>query len=95
MTNEFHTDDPTPPDVATTDSSAARLKSFIERIERLESDKEDIAADIREVFAELKSTGFDPKVTRIILKMRKMEAADRYEQQELVELYSRSLGMSV
>lgn len=104
MSNEFHTNDPTPPDraldqgpadAATTDSSAARLKSFIERIERLEEEKAAIAHDIREVLSEAKGTGFDVRTMRTILKMRKMEAADRAEQQELVDLYGRALGMTI
>lgn len=82
-------------DTATTDSSAARLKSFIERIENLESEKAAIATDIKEVFAEAKGTGFDVPTMRKILKLRKMDAADRAEQEELLDLYCRALGMLV
>lgn len=95
MSNEFTTSDPTPPDSATNDSSAARLKSLIERIERLSEEKDAIAHDIREVLSEAKGTGFDVRTMRTILKMRKMEAADRAEQQELVELYGRALEMTI
>jgi uncharacterized protein (UPF0335 family) len=84
-----------PADAATSDSSAARLKSFIERIERLEEEKAGIAADIKEVFAEAKGTGFDVKIMRQIVRLRKMETADRQEQEELLELYKRALGMLV
>jgi uncharacterized protein (UPF0335 family) len=93
--NQFQTNDPTPPDAATSDSSAARLRSFVERIERLDEEKAAIAQDIKEVFAELKGTGFDIKITRQILRLRKMEASDRAEQQELLDLYARALGMIV
>jgi uncharacterized protein (UPF0335 family) len=84
-----------PADSATSDSSAARLKSFIERIERLEEEKAGIAADIKEVFAEAKGTGFDVKIMRQIVRLRKMETADRQEQEELLDLYKRALGMLV
>jgi uncharacterized protein (UPF0335 family) len=84
-----------PADAATSDSSAARLKSFIERIERLEEEKAGIAADIKEVYAEAKGTGFETKVMRQIVRLRKMEADSRREQEELLELYKRALGMLV
>ena len=82
-------------DAATSDSSAARLKSFIERIERLEEEKAGIAADIKEVYAEAKGTGFDIKIMRQVVRLRKMESQDRREQEELLELYQRALGMIV
>lgn len=84
-----------PADAATSDSSAARLKSFVERIERLEEEKAGIAADIKEVYAEAKGTGFDVKIMRQIVRLRKMEQADRAEQEELLDLYMRALGMTV
>jgi uncharacterized protein (UPF0335 family) len=84
-----------PADAATSDSSAARLKSFIERIERLEEEKAGIAADIKEVYAEAKGTGFETKVMRQIVRLRKMEAESRREQEELLDLYKRALGMMV
>ena len=70
-----------------------QLKSFIERIERLEEEKTNIAADIREVFAEAKGTGFDIKAMRGVLKLRKMEAAEREEQEHMLDLYRRVLGL--
>jgi len=73
--------------------AADRLRSFIERIERLEEEKAALAGDVREVFAEAKSSGFDTKIMREILKLRKMEKADRQEQEELLDLYKRALGM--
>ena len=70
-----------------------RLKSFIERIERLEEEKAGLAADIKEVFAEAKGTGFDVKIIRQILKIRKMDTQDRREQEDLLTLYLQALGM--
>ena len=69
------------------------LRSYIERIERLEEEKAGIAANIREIFAEAKGNGFDTKVMRQVLKLRKMEPHDVAEQDELLELYKRALGM--
>jgi uncharacterized protein (UPF0335 family) len=84
-----------PADAATSDSSAARLKSFIERIERLEEEKAGIAADIKDVYAEAKGTGFEVKVMRQVVRLRKMENEARREQEELLDLYQRALGMIV
>jgi uncharacterized protein (UPF0335 family) len=70
-----------------------RLRSLIERIERLEEEKETISVDVREVYAEAKATGFDPKVMRQIVRLRKMESDDRKEQEALLELYKEALGM--
>ena len=72
-----------------------QLKSFINRIERLNEEREALSADIREVFAEAKGTGFDVKIMRQIIRLRKMEQADRLEQEELLDLYQRALGMIV
>lgn len=73
--------------------AASRLKSFIERIERLEEDKAAIASDIKDVFAEAKSAGFDNKAMRTCLKLRKMNAADRDEQEFLIEQYKKALDI--
>jgi uncharacterized protein (UPF0335 family) len=70
-----------------------RLKSFVERIERLEEEKRALAADIKEVYAEAKGTGFDTKVMRQIIKIRKMDKDKRDEQETLLELYERAIGM--
>ena len=70
-----------------------RLRSFIDRIERLEEEKAALASDIREVYAEAKGNGFDTKVMRQVLKLRKMDKDDRQEQEHLLELYLRALGM--
>ena len=64
-----------------------RLRSFIERIERLEEERATIAVDIREVYAEAKANGFDPKIMRQVVKLRKMESGDRQEQEAMLEIY--------
>lgn len=73
--------------------SANRLRSFIERLEQLESEKDSVMEVIREVFAEVKSDGFDVKVVRQILKQRKMKQEELAEQEELLDLYRQALGM--
>lgn len=73
--------------------SADRLRSLIERIERLEEEKAGIASDIRDIFAEAKSAGFDVKIMRVVLKLRKMNAADRNEQELLTETYRKALDI--
>ena len=70
-----------------------RLRTIIERIEKLEEDKKEISTDIREVFAEAKSAGFDTKIMRAILKLRKMNAADRDEQEFLLDAYRKALDI--
>lgn len=73
--------------------SADQLKSFIKRIEKLEEDKAAVANDIKDVYAEAKGTGFDPKIMRKVISLRKMEDQQRIEMNELVELYQSVLGM--
>ncbi|MBB6253917.1 MULTISPECIES: DUF2312 domain-containing protein [Azospirillaceae] len=70
-----------------------RLRSIIERIERLEEDKKGIADDIKDIYAEAKGTGFETKILRQIIRLRKMEKNDRQEQDALLELYKAALGM--
>lgn len=70
-----------------------RLRSLIERIEHLEEEKKSIANDIRDVFAEAKGAGFDTKIMRAIIKLRKMNAADRDEQEILIETYRKALDV--
>ena len=74
--------------------AGAQLKSFIERIERLEEEKAALAADIREVYAEAKGTGFEPKTMRQIVRLRKLDSEDRQEQESLLEIYKSALGMA-
>ena len=69
------------------------LRSFIERIERLEEEKKALADDIREVYSEAKGTGFDTKVMRQVIRLRKLESADRQEQEAMLDLYLSALGM--
>lgn len=73
--------------------AADRLRSLIERIERLEEEKAALGSDIRDIFAEAKSAGFDVKIMRTILKLRKMNAADRDEQEFLLETYRKALDI--
>lgn len=74
--------------------AADRLRSFIERIERLEEEKKGIQDDIKEIYAEAKGTGFDVKIMRQIIRLRKMDNADRQEQETILELYLQALGMA-
>ena len=73
--------------------AAGQLRSFIERIERLEEEKATIASDVKDVYAEAKSAGFDTKVMRQIVRMRKMDRDDLAEQDELLELYRRAVNV--
>lgn len=75
--------------------SGNQLRSFLERLEFLEEQKSNVSADIREVFAEAKSTGFDPKIMRRILKLRKMNKEELQEQEELLQIYLQALEMSL
>jgi uncharacterized protein (UPF0335 family) len=70
-----------------------RLKSFIERIERLEEEKKALAEDIKEVFSEAKGVGFDVKIMRQIIRIRRMDEDDRDEQEALLDTYLRAIGM--
>lgn len=73
--------------------AADQLRSIVERIERLEEEKKALATDIREVYAEAKANGYDPKIIRQIVKLRKLDAAERAEQEALIETYMHALGM--
>jgi uncharacterized protein (UPF0335 family) len=73
--------------------AAGQLKSLIERIERLEEEKAALTADIREIYAEAKGHGFDTKIIRQVIRMRKIETADRQEQEAILDLYLSALGM--
>jgi uncharacterized protein (UPF0335 family) len=75
------------------DVSGKRLKSFIERVERLEEEKAGLADDIKEVYAEAKGTGFEPRIMRRLIKLRKMDIEKRREEDELMEIYKTALGM--
>jgi uncharacterized protein (UPF0335 family) len=69
------------------------LKAFIERIERLEEEKKTISDDIRDVYAEAKGSGFDAKALRAIVRLRKLDADERKEQEAILETYMHALGM--
>lgn len=71
-----------------------RLRLLIERIERLEEEKKGISDDIREVYAEGKAVGFDPKIMREVVKLRKMKPDDRSEQEMILDTYKAALGMA-
>ena len=71
----------------------SRLKSIIERIERLEEEKKGLGADIREIYSEAKGTGYDPKILRAVIRIRKMDKSARAEQEALMETYMAALGM--
>jgi uncharacterized protein (UPF0335 family) len=70
-----------------------QLKSLVERIEKLEEEKKAIAGDIKEVFAEAKAQGFDTKIMRKVIALRKKEASERQEEEALIDLYLNALGM--
>jgi uncharacterized protein (UPF0335 family) len=69
------------------------LRSFIERIERLEEERTALTADIREVYSEAKGQGFDSKIMRQVVRLRKLDTADRQEQEAILDLYLSALGM--
>jgi uncharacterized protein (UPF0335 family) len=70
-----------------------QLKSYIERIERLEEEKRALAEDIKEVYAEARGSGFEPKIMRQIIRIRKRDQDDLDEEETLIELYKRAIGM--
>ncbi len=70
-----------------------RLRSFIERIERLEEEKKALSDDLREVYSEAKGSGFDVKIMRQIIRLRKMADNDRSEMEEILDVYKRVLDM--
>jgi len=73
---------------------AERLKSFVERIEKLEEERHAIGGDIRDVYSEAKGVGYDIKTMRKIVSLRGMDAADRAEQETLLDTYKHALGMT-
>jgi uncharacterized protein (UPF0335 family) len=74
--------------------AAGQLRAFIERIERLEEDKQAIADDIKEVYAELKGNGYDTKAVRTLVRLRKKDQAERQEEEAMLDLYKAALGMA-
>lgn len=78
----------------TGNNSQSALKGFVERVERLEEEKKATAEDIRDVYSEAKGAGFEPKIMRKVVRLRKMNAEKRREEQELVELYCSAIGLA-
>jgi uncharacterized protein (UPF0335 family) len=73
--------------------AAGQLRAIIERIERLEEEKQTISEDIKEVYAEAKGTGFDTKAVRTIIRLRKKDQAELQEEEAIIQLYKAALGM--
>jgi uncharacterized protein (UPF0335 family) len=80
-------------DTKTGGVAAERLQSLVDRIERLEEERKALGSDIRDIYAEAKSAGFDVKVLRQLIRIRKQEPADVEEQETLLDVYRRALGM--
>ena len=76
-----------------TNIAGERLRSIIERVERLEEERKALASDIKDIFSEAKSTGFDVKVVRQLIRIRKQEPAEVEEQETLLDIYKRAIGM--
>jgi uncharacterized protein (UPF0335 family) len=81
-------------DVSASGISAGQLRAFVERIERLEEEKKEVAEQIKEVYAEAKGTGFDTKILRKVISLRKKDAEERQEEEYLLETYLTALGMA-
>ena len=81
-----------PPAVAQTES-AQRLTSIVQRIERLEEERKELASDIKDIYLEAKSAGYAPKVVRLLIRERKRKTADVQEEQGLLDVYRHALGM--
>ncbi len=73
-------------------TAQGQLKSFIERIERLEEDKAAVSADLKDVYAEAKGTGFDVKILRKVIRLKKQDKAKRQEEEALIDLYLSAIG---
>ena len=78
---------------ATTAVAAGQLRAIVERIERLEEEKKEVAEQIKEVMAEAKANGFDTKIIRKVISLRKKDAEERQEEEALLDLYLAALGM--
>jgi uncharacterized protein (UPF0335 family) len=88
----FDTDQPfATPDVLTA-SAQGRLRTIVERLERLEEDKQAVMGDLKEVFAEAKGEGYDVKILRRVLRVRKQDKAKRQEEEAILDLYLSALG---
>jgi len=76
-------------------ASASKIKSFVERVEKMESEKRDISQDIKEIYAEAKGTGFDVKTIKKLVKLRAIETEKRREEQALLETYAAAIQMDL
>ena len=74
--------------------AAGQLRAFVERIERLHEERDSIGDDLKDVYAELKGTGFDAKAVKAIVRLRKMDQAERQEAEAILDLYKAALGMA-
>lgn len=81
------------PGFSTTSVSAGQLRALIERVERLEEEKKEVAEQIKEVFAEAKANGFDVKTMRKVISLRKKDPDERSEEEAMLDLYLQALGM--
>lgn len=93
MTEPGHNNPPSDEPAQWGNIAADRLRSLIERIERLEEERKALGSDIKDIYAESKSAGFDAKVMRQLIRIRKMEPSDVEEQETLLDVYRRALGM--
>lgn len=85
--------DKKPEDTETGGIAADRLRSLVDRIERLEEERKALGSDVKDIYAEAKSAGFDVKVLRHLIRVRKQEAAEVEEQETMLDIYRRALGM--
>jgi len=74
--------------------TGAQIKSIIERVERIEEERKELGADVREIYAEAKGNGFDPKIIRHIIRLRKMKPDQRAEFEAVVDLYRTAAGLA-
>jgi uncharacterized protein (UPF0335 family) len=93
LDGQFHEGNGGDVDTAVGGIAADRLRSIIERVERLEEERKALAGDIKDIFTEAKSAGFDVKVIRQIIRLRKLEPAEVEEQETLLDIYRRALGI--
>jgi uncharacterized protein (UPF0335 family) len=81
-------------DIVKTSFAHGQLRTIVERIERLEEEKKTIAGDIKEVYAEAKGNGFDVKILRKVISLRKKDASERQEEESMIDVYLAALGMA-
>jgi uncharacterized protein (UPF0335 family) len=93
LTDAFPSQDTSSSKASDVGFAAGKLRAFIERIERLEEEKAALTADIREVYSEAKGEGFDAKIMRQVVRIRKLDRAERQEQEAVLDLYLSALGM--